>query len=183
MLPKTLTLSAAGALGALALAAAGCSVNASYSVKITTGDGVDMEVPIAKRFEINASDDVMEVTNFKFMPVKRNDEGTMGFAVEIRFKGGARPTSITMDDDTEDPIVFVFTDASPKLVKGDRWQAATPGYNPADPRVNWVSTLDNGLRVYRFTATLADGKVDVLRLPIFVPGMAKEMFRTELGIK
>jgi hypothetical protein len=138
---------------------------------------------VLKRFDINASDDVMEVTNFKFMPVKKSDAGTMGFIFELKFKGGAVPTSITVDDDTEAPIVFLYRDDAPKLVKGDRWQCVTPGFNPADEKVNWINTLDNGLRVYRFTATFAGGKSDILRLPVFVPGDVKAMFRAEIGIK
>jgi hypothetical protein len=160
-------------------------MQASYSVNVTTADGVTLEVPLSKKFEPgpSASDDAVAVVNFRFVPVNSDNVRTMGYAFGLKFYGNFRPASIVVADVSEEPIRDLFTDNAPKLVKDDRWLAASKGYDPNDERANWVLGLDNGVRTFRFTVTMTDRSVHVLRLPIFVPGEAKAMFRSELGLK
>ena len=182
-IPPSRTLAILAA--ALSLAAGGCLLQADYSVTVTTADGVTLEVPLSRKFVIGPSstDDAVEVKNFQFLPLKKDDVKGMGYAFALQFKGGHRPAQIVVVDVTEDPIKDLITDNSPKLEKGDVWISVTPGYNPNEERMNWVLGLDNGVRTYRFTVTMTDKSVHVLRMPIFVPGDAKAFFRAELGIK
>jgi hypothetical protein len=170
---------------AFSLAAGGCLMQASYDVNVTTADGVTLEVPLSAKFVIapSAIDDQVEVRNFRFMPLKVEPVKTMAYEFALQFKKGSKPASIVVEDDTEDRIWSLYEDTAPKLLKGDIWIATTPGFNPNEERMNWLNSLDNGVRVLRFTVTLTDKSVHVLRLPIFVPGQAKAMFRSELGIK
>ena len=160
-------------------------MQASYSVSVTTADGVTLEVPLSAKFEVPqyAIDDFVEVKNFRFMPLNVESVRTMAYEFALHFKRGCKPASIVVEDDTEDRIWSLYEDRAPKLLKGDFWIATTPGFNPNEERMNWLNTLDNGVRVLRFTVTLTDKSVHVLRLPIFVPGQAKAIFRSELGIK
>jgi hypothetical protein len=107
----------------------------------------------------------------------------MGYAFIVKFEKGHVPASIVVEDVSEEPIKLLFTDTSPKLVHDDIWEAATPGFNPNDEKANWIMGLDNGVRTFRFTITMADKSVHILRLPVFVPSNAKAIFRSELGIK
>jgi len=183
MVPDSVSRTAAGALAALSLAFAGCLLQADYSVKITTADGVTLEVPLNKQGEIHASDEVISVRNFQFVPTATEATKALGYLFELEFKEGTRPASIAVDDITEEPIMALMTDGAPKLDKRNRWVASTPGWNPAEERVNWISTLDNGVRVFRFTVKLTGGSVHVLRLPVFVPAWKKAELRTQLGVK
>ena len=160
-------------------------MQASYSVNVTTADGVTLEVPLSAKFEIGPSaiDDQVEVKNFRFVTLRVEPVRTMAYEFALQFKKGSKPVSIVVDDDTEDRIWSLYEDTAPKLLKGGIWVATTPGFNPNEERMNWLNSLDNGVRVLRFTVTLTDKSVHVLRLPIFVPGQAKAIFRAELGVK
>jgi hypothetical protein len=170
---------------ALSLAAGGCLMQASYSVNVTTADGVTLEVPLTSKFEIgpSAQDETVEVGNFRLVPQGAENARTMAYEFLVHFKGNNRPASIVIEDDTEEPIRELYTDTAPKVGKGGMWFGKTQGFNPNEERMNWVNTLDNGVRVLRLTVTLTDKSVHVLRLPIFVPAQVKAYFRAELGVK
>lgn len=182
MTPHRMTPSLAGALAALLIVTAGCVGQGDYIVKVTTADGVDMEVP-ANRETINVADDAIKVDGFQLTPRTVEDSKGMAYAFNLEFKNGARPVAIAVDDVTEEPILNIYTDNSPKLVKGNHWTEITKTYNPADEHVKWLLTLDNGVRVYRLTVRLADGSTHVLRYPIFVSNFFKAVARDALGIK
>src|SRR5208282_5058401 len=64
---------------ALSVAAGGCLMQASYSVSVTTADGVALEVPLSSKLEVPqyAVDDFVEVKNFRFMPLNVESVRTM----------------------------------------------------------------------------------------------------------
>jgi hypothetical protein len=177
--PRSLAVGLAG----LTLAISGCSMQPDYSIKITTADDVVMEVPLSAKTVIDAGDEAMKVVNFRFVPLSKDQQRAMGYLFEIDFLGGNRPVSIVVDDVSELPILNVLKDPAPKLVNSVHWVGTSNPYNPADEHMNWVSTLDNGARVFRFTVLLKDGTTHVLRLPILMPANTKLIFRSELGLK
>jgi hypothetical protein len=166
---------------ALLIGTAGCIGQGDYIVKTTTADGVELEVP-ANRESIAVFDDVIRVDRFQFTPRLQEDPKGVAYTFSLEFRGGARPVAITVDDISEEPILTIYTDDSPKLVRGILWAATTKTYNPADEHVKWLQTLDSGVRAYRFTVRLADGTTHVLRYPIFVSNYAKMAARDALGI-
>lgn len=157
----------------------------NYSVKVTTADNVTIELPLSNKFEIGpwAADDAVEVKNFRFLPLTNGDVKTMAYEFAVKFKGANKPALIVVDDDTDLPILDLFTVKAPKLDKNNYWIGSSPGYNANEERMNWINSLENGVRVLRITVTMTDGSVHVLRLPVFVPAQAKAMFRAEMGIK
>ena len=179
--PPSIPLAASLALASLCLA--GCLMQASYEVSVTTADGVTLQVPLSRTFKVDAGDDAVKFFNFKFTPGSEGEVKTFGYAFALKFLGGHVPTQIVVEDDTEQPILQLFNDPAPKLNQSKVWVGRSKGFNPADEHINWVNTLDNGVRVYRFTITMTDGSVHIIRAPIFVPGEAKAMFRAELGLK
>jgi hypothetical protein len=182
MATVTVPRALAAALAALSLAVSGCLVNASYNVKVTTADDVEMEVPLTQKAEITAADEVMKVANFRFVPLAKDQERAMGYFFDLQFIGGNKPASVSVDDVSEAPILAVLRDDAPKLENG-HWIGKTAPYSPADQHLEWITTLDNGVRVFRFTVKLTDGRTDVLRLPIVMPQGTKTIFRAQLGIK
>ncbi|HEY5079568.1 MAG TPA: hypothetical protein VII43_06955 [Opitutaceae bacterium] len=171
------------ALAGLTLSISGCLLQADYSIKITTGDNVVMEVPVTSTTMLNTGDEAMKVVNFRFVPLSKDQQKAMGYLFEVDFLGGNRPTSIVVDDVSDQPILNVIEDPAPKLFNSVHWVGTSKPYNPADEHMNWVSSLDNGVRVFRFTVKMKDGTTHVLRLPILMPANTKMIFRAELGIK
>lgn len=169
-----------GALAA-ALMMGGCLLKPDFSVVVTSADGVQMEVPLSSA-PIQAEDGPVKLLNLQFAPWKMEKGTGIAFSMGLEFKNGAKPTSILLEEDTEEPILPLLTDNNPKLGKGDRWLGVSQAFYPTDEHVNWVMTLDNGVRVYRVTVKLADGTTHVLRTPIFVPAASKAFMRTQLGV-
>lgn len=158
-------------------------MQASYEVEYKAADGVTVAVPLSRAFKVEAGDSAVELSNFRFVPNIQMEPKSMGYAFQLRFLKGSKPAKIVIEDDTEEPIFELLTDNQPKLVNGDYWFGPSQFWNPADMHVNWINSLDNGVRVYRITVTLTDGSVHVLHPAVFVPGEAKTMFRNELGVK
>jgi hypothetical protein len=178
---RPLTRLNAAAAAALALSA--CSIAPSFSVRVESADGVTMEVPLTARPEIDGGDAIASVKQFRYIPLVKGTDRAMGYHIELRFKGTARPTSIVVADVSDDPILSIADDEAPKFAKDGSWDTNAGPYNPNDPHMNWLLTLDNGARIYRFTMMFADGTTDVFRLPILMPGSTKAIFRAELGLK
>lgn len=156
----------------------------SFSVKTTTGDGVLMEVPLTSEPQVVA-DDVMNVKKLVLTPMPIDKEGKirgLALAIQIVFVKGATPVFIQVDDVSDEPILRVATDPHPTLTKENHWNTLTAPHSPMDEYSKWVMTLDNTIRVIRFTVKLADGSTHVLRYPIFVPQRGKAIIRYELGV-
>lgn len=103
------------------------------------------------------------------------------YDVKLKFKGGARPTRIKVEDVSEDPIVLVMEDASPHLDQGV-WEGKIIGLDSKDRRIGWVLSLEDSVRVLRFTVVLADGRTDTIEQAVSYPAVLKTMVRKVLGV-
>jgi hypothetical protein len=177
------SMALAGVLAAFCVSITGCSLQPSFSVKITTADDVTMEVPLSRNTDINTGDDAVDVKVFRFVPLSKDTMRALGYYFALKFKNGAQPTSVVIDDVSEAPIENIVADKAPKVEPDGKWAGASRAFEAEDPHVSWVDTLDNGIRVFRITAVLKDGTTHVLRLPIPMPAGTKAVFRAELGIK
>lgn len=156
----------------------------SYSAKTTTADGVLVEVPLTADPQV-VSDDAMNIKKLVLTPIPLDKEGKirgLALGIQIVFEKGVTPVSIQVDDVSDEPILMVTTDLHPKLTAERHWNVLTAPHSPLDEYAKWVMTLDNTIRVYRFTVKLADGSTHVLRYPIFVPQRGKAIIRYELGV-
>jgi len=169
-------LAAAAALGLV-----GCLMRPSFAAKITTADGVLIEVPLSTQMP-EVSDDAMTVNKLLFTPWTMDKSKGLAIAFQVAFKAGAKPVTIAVDDVSDEPILNVYTDRAPVLSSKGNWNAVTPPHNPADEYAKWIMTLDNTIKVYRFTVKLADGTTHVLRYAIFVAGPIKGYMRSQLGV-
>ncbi len=155
-------------------------MQANYSAKVTTADGVQIEVPLSKEAVV-VDDGVVSINRFQFPVVSIVGGRGVAFGFEVHFREGARPVAITIDDVTDAPIMNVFVDNAPVLGKNNTWRALSPAHDKSDVLIKWMMTLDNTVQVYRFTVRLADGKTHVLRYPIFAPAQMKTFMRTQIG--
>lgn len=179
--PRAATLGLSGLLAAVSIGAAGCLMQANFAAKVTTADGVEIEVPLSTAV-IEISDGPVSIKNFRFMPMKMEAGNGIVFGFQLKFAQGTKPAAITVDDVSDEPILNVYNDNAPVLSKGNNWNAVSRAHSPADEYAKWLMTLDNTVKVYRFTVKMADGTTHVLRYPVFVPAQLKKFVRAQLGV-
>jgi len=173
---KVLPIAAAAAVGVT-----GCLMQASYAVNVTTADGVQIEVPLSLA-KLDVRDDVMSVRKFAFTPWAIGNDKGLAFGAQLEFKEGFKPVAITVDDVSDTPILSVYSDNAPILSKANVWSGMSPAHHPTEDLVKWILTLDNTVKVYRFTVKLSDGTTHVLRYPVFAPAQMKVFMRGQLGV-
>ena len=156
-------------------------MQASYSANVTTADGVQIEVPLSRE-PIVIEDSAVSIKRFLYQPLPLDKGKGLAFAFMLEFKGGAKPVAIEVDDVSDMPILSVHTDNAPKLSNKNEWSAGTAPRPATDDLVKWLMTLENSVKVYRFTVKLADGTTHVLRYPVFAPGPMKAYMRSQLGL-
>lgn len=153
----------------------------SYSVDVTAADGTALEVPLGKS-KIEAESGPVKVMYFQFAPWKMEKGNGLAFSFGLQFAKGAVPESVLLEDATEAPIFTLFSDAAPTVNAQGRWMCVSKPYAPVDEHVNWIMSLDNGVRVFRITVKVKDDKAYTLYVPIFVPAQSKGFIRTQLGV-
>ncbi len=127
------------------------------AMSVTTADGQKIEVPL-NAAPAQVTDGVVTVDAIQFAPWDvdaDNKAKTLAFSFVVQFAKGAVPTKITVEDDTEEPILMIHEDDHPKVATKDNfWGAVSKPFAPSDEHVNWILNLDNNVRVYRVTAKL-----------------------------
>jgi hypothetical protein len=186
---KVPAMCAAAALAALIFCS--CSMQPDVAMAVTTADGVRLEVPLSAA-PPPVTDGVVSVNAIQFAPWELdadNKAKTVAFSFVIGFKPGNPPARIKIEDDTEQPILEIFSTDSPKTVKDPKdplkdelWGGVSKPFAPSDEHVNWILNLDNNIRVYRVTAILKDGTTHVLLKPIFIPSGMKSYMRKRLEL-
>jgi hypothetical protein len=184
MNPKGVFRTPALAALVLMLCAPGCVMQPAISLSVTTADGEKLDVPLNSA-PAEATDGTMTVKVFQFTPwqVAADKPKQIAFSTIVQFVPGAVLNGMRIDDVTEVPIENIYNDTHAKLVKGSVWGAVTRGYAPQDEHVNWILTVENSVRIYRFTAKLSDGSSHTVLKPLFVPAQVKDFMRTQLGLK
>lgn len=170
-------------LSLLLLALTGCVMQPNISLSVTTADGEHLDVPL-NTAAAPATDGTVTVKVFQFSPWDvpgRPRELAFSFIAE--FQPGAELKAVTIDDVTDTPIERIYDDPSAKIVKNNVWGAVSKPFAPQDEHVNWILTVENSIRIYRFNFTLADGSVHKILKPLFVPSNVKDFMRTQLGLK
>jgi hypothetical protein len=171
---------AAAAIGLCGLA--GCLMQPEVAMSVTSADGQKLEVPVTTA-PTPVTDGTVTVNVLQFAPWELdadNKAKTLAFSFVIQFKPGTRPAKILVEDDTELPILQIFEEDHPKIVKDNLWGGVSRPFAPSDEHVNWVLNLDNNIRVYRVTVTLTDGTTHVLLKPVLIPANMKLYMRRRL---
>ncbi len=180
-IPKSGVMAAALAIALLGLA--GCVMRQDVSVRVTTADNQVIDLPLTSAPTPNG-DGVVTVQSLQIAPwdvdKERGKAKTLAFTFVVQFKEGAKPARITIEDVTEAPILPIYEDKDPKVVKNNLWGAVSSPVSPHDEHVNWLLTLDNSVRVYRFTVKLMDGTIHVIYKPIFLSAGMKGYIRSIL---
>jgi hypothetical protein len=173
---------AAAAVACAAMLLTACQMQPDYAMSVTSADGQKLEVPFSGK-PIPVTDGVVTVGAIQFAPWEKdanNKAKTLAFSFLLKFAPGAVPAKIVIEDDTETPILQIFEDDNPHIVKDGLWAAVSRPFAPSDEHINWILNLDNNVRVYRVTVTLKDGTSHVLLKPVLIPAGMKQYMQKQL---
>lgn len=157
---------------------AGCAAQAP-AVKLRIAGGEKIMVDLGRGGVIEGESKEVKVGVAGFMTNTQAKKGFYVFGLELK----TMPALISMkvEDVTDDNVVLLVDDRSPKLA-GRIWRWATPLQSPDEKTLRWIQEIDDSFRVYRFTIALSDGRQLVLHHAAFYPAFAKEHMKFELGL-
>jgi hypothetical protein len=89
--------------------------------------------------------------------------------------------SVRVEDVSDDIAVPLVEDAPPEASATGQWRGETTPIPSGDPRLGWLATISNTVRVYRFTLTFADGQTLVLHQGALYPAPLKSAVRQAFG--
>jgi hypothetical protein len=171
------------ALAAALLVLCGCVVRPDVSIRVTTADNQVIDLPLTTA-PGPVGDGVVTVQSLQVAPwdtdKERGKAKTLAFTFVVQFKPGSVPSRISIEDVTEAPILPIYEEKDPKLVKNNMWGAVSSPINPHDEHINWLLTLDNSVRVYRFTVKLTDGSTHVVYKSVFLSAQMKNFIRSTI---
>jgi hypothetical protein len=161
---------------ALAASLAGCAVpmtsSNSYIVPLANGDKMEMSV-VAGGIALQSGGGI-HIVQASLAPMA--DKKHVAYVFEVTVKDGLVLKHVTVEDMTEDPVRVLADDPGPRVTAG-HWKFTTPALDPKDPGTVWITQLDDTIRVFRFTLTLADGHQVVLKQPSMYPIVLKSIIR------
>lgn len=166
------------------LGQAGCVMAPTISLSVTTADGEKLDVPLNEAAG-PATDGTMTVKVLQMSPwdVAKDKPKEITFSMIVEFVPGTVLKGMLVQDVTDTPIEKIFEDPNAKIVKNNVWGTVSKPFAPQDEHVNWILTVENSVRIFKFTAKLGDGTTHSVLKPMFVPSNVKEFMRTQLGLK
>lgn len=90
-------------------------------------------------------------------------------------------TRVQVEDVSDEALIPLVDDAAPKLSAAGQWRVEVAPAEWKDPRITWLATVSNTLRVYRFTLTFADGRRLVIHQGAYFPAPMKVLVRQAMG--
>lgn len=143
----------------------------------TISGGEKLRFPIGREGVAMANEGGVKVTMAYFSP-KTEKKLTYVFELTDTQKRGLR--SVRVEDVSDEKPMLLVDNPEPKASATGQWHGEVE-LEHTDPRVAWLVTLSNSLRVYRFTLTFADGKTLVLHQGSLYPAALKSGIRHMFG--
>ena len=165
--------------GAIVLAAGCASKEFSYNTKVAGGETMRFTI-VAGRPE-PAEEDGIKIMEAGLRPDPDGKNVIYGFQFSDSSANRALQ-SVRVEDVSEDTPTLLLEDLQPKLV-AKHWASTTRTFEADDPALRWLFYVNDSVRVYRFTITMADGRKVVLHQAAMVPGWLKMTIRHMFGEK
>jgi len=171
-------LRAALLLGA-GLLAGGCATG-QYSMVTTVATGETVRVPLEKGGAVLVEQDGVKIVGVH-VTLSPDKKLVFGFDFDV---APARPLRrVQVADISEAPVAAWVDDAQPALTPAGRWHAETAPADAQDPRLAWLGSVSDSMRIFRFTLTLADGKTVTIDQGQLYGSALKAAMRMALGEK
>jgi hypothetical protein len=89
--------------------------------------------------------------------------------------------SVRVEDVSDAAAFTLVEDAPPELSSTGQWRGEAAPIGSGDPRLGWLATISNTVRVFRFTLTFSDGQKLVLHQGALYPAPIKAAVRQAFG--
>jgi hypothetical protein len=157
----------------------GCSTG-DVAMMATISGGEKLRVPMGQGGIPPTVEGGVKIDVCTFIP-KENKTLTYLFQFTDTKKRARR--SVKVEDVSDDAPIVLVQAADPKLSATGQWHGESEPIAQGNPRIAWLVTLPNSLRVYRFTLTFADGQTLVLLQGSMFPAPMKSAARHVFGEK
>lgn len=159
----------------------GCATGGyTYVKKISTGERI--EFPLVRGMPEPAKSGAITIAAATLIPDQKEDKKQAVYLFAMLDESPQPPKSVRIEDVSDDIARVLLEDPNPTLNK-HRWVGHSREFTGNDAELNWVTYLDDSLRVFRFTITSASGEKIVLHQGWMVPAMMKAAMRKTLDIK
>lgn len=161
-------------------AGVGCA-SKEFSYLATVSGGEQMKFTFAKGAPVHAKSDGFEIQEASIRPDMQAKKVFYGFSMSDSANGKSLQ-SVRVEDVSDAAPVLLLEDAQP-TVTNRQWSGTSRAFSGDDSALDWISYVNNSVRIYRFTLTMKDGRTVVLHQPSVVPGWMKASMRELVGRK
>ena len=163
----------------LALVLAGCMSTGEVVAVVPIVGGETLRIPVSGPGLHNEKTDDLQLIAAQLEP--KGATQTIELRCEFKLLKPAVIRHVTVEDVAGERAVMFVDDPAPKL-DGMTWKGASTPITKDDARTTWLLSIENSIRVYRFTVETADGRKLVLNQPALFPGFVKMQIRHVLGM-
>jgi DNA-binding transcriptional LysR family regulator len=136
------------------LALAACVAPAPQArIRISTGERLLVNLRDGR--VDGAENKFVKVLGARFMVSAKAKNGI--YDLGLNFAAGVEPTSIRVEDVTDEKAHLLLQDDAPTIEKGI-WHKTTDPVDLNAPSMQWMHEIDDSFRVYAFHITLKDGQ-------------------------
>ena len=162
----------------LCLGVGGCATG-EVAMVATIAGGQKIRVPIGPGGTVLTNEGGVQIRLANFF-VNKDKKIVYSFAfADIRDRALQR---VQVQDLSDEVAVMLLDDTQPKSERDGVWHRESEPFEFNDPRLSWIATISNSLRVFRFTLTFSDGKTMVLQQGMLYPAGLKESVRHIFGM-
>lgn len=156
---------------------AGCATG-DVAMLAEIAGGQKVRVPFGKGGPEMTSEDGVTITQATF---SLNADKKVFYVFSCTDSRNRALRRVQVEDVSDAAPLSLVDDAKPQPAAGGKWLGETPSLAWNDPKIMWLATISNSLRVYRFTLTFADGRTLVLLQGSFFPASLKGVVRQTMG--
>ena len=161
----------------LSVGLVGCATG-TYEMLATVAGGEKIRVPLGANGAELANEGGVQIRGATFT---RGPEQKILYAFAFTDSRRRGLRQVRVEDVSDDKAVLLVDDAQPKSESDGTWHGVAEPLEFKDPRMSWIMTISNTLRVFRFTLTFSDGQTLVLHQGTFYSPAMKSLVRHTYG--
>ena len=144
----------------------------------TVAGGEKVRVPLGRGGPELTNEDGVQINTASFT---LNPDKKIAYVFDFTDSRSRALRSVRVEDVSDAAAVPLVDDAQPRLATAGRWHGEVQPLDLSDPRLGWIATISNSLRVFRFTLTFSDGHTLVLHQGSLYPAAVKAAVRQAFG--
>jgi hypothetical protein len=179
--PRALLARSKWTVLAVVLCCGGCATgDYAYVTRISSGEKI--QIPLARGTPLRPKQGTIEIMYAGMRPNMVPQNKQMIYFFGFLEKSGKPPRSIRVEDVSDEKAVLMVEDLNPVLKDKIKWGMESKPIPAGDPLLQWVTYVDDAMRVFQFTIIDSEGKKIVLNQGWYVPAWAKPAVRHAIGM-